>query len=206
MLPGKPLGTSSFTLLNMLSRMLLIALDGTLPTCLTIHFKVISEDALMHTPKHFTQYNPNCTACNMTSLCDYTLPSNHCRSLLVRYIYTPRFTSKYDLKYTAQHALNNVWSCTWWHTTSLLDCTLWNEISTYSPAHSRVCSQVGPQLHSMAHLQSTLFHVLNYTPRKLCTSNLTRLYAPMKTHVWSIQRLSELHLPGTWSSVAGGMW
>jgi len=43
------LSTFLSTLLGMLSRMLAIALDGTLPACLTVRSKVSSQDALKHT-------------------------------------------------------------------------------------------------------------------------------------------------------------
>jgi len=49
------------TLPGMLSRTLPIALNGTLPACLTIRSQVSSQNALKHTPKHAFKYTPNCT-------------------------------------------------------------------------------------------------------------------------------------------------
>jgi len=49
MLQSTPLSTFSSTLPTMLSRTLLIALDGTLLLCLTVHSQISSQDALkMH--------------------------------------------------------------------------------------------------------------------------------------------------------------
>ena len=52
---------------SMLSRMLPIALDGTLPVCLTVHSQLSSQDAL------------NCARWHTLSLLDCMLPSKHSR-------------------------------------------------------------------------------------------------------------------------------
>jgi len=59
----------------MLSSTLPIALDGTLPACLTIRSQVSSHDSLNHTPEHALKYTPNCTRWHAPSVLDYTLPS-----------------------------------------------------------------------------------------------------------------------------------
>jgi len=73
--PKFRLTTLPSTCLGMLSRTLLITLNGTLPACLTVRSQVISQDALKHTPKHALIYSPNCTRWHTPSLLDYTLPS-----------------------------------------------------------------------------------------------------------------------------------
>jgi len=66
------LKTLPSTLPGMLSRMLPIALDGTLQSCLTVH----SQDALKHTPENALKDAPNCTRWHTPSLHECTLPSN----------------------------------------------------------------------------------------------------------------------------------
>jgi hypothetical protein len=100
----------------MLSRTLSIALDGTLPACLTVRSQVSSQDALKHTPKHTLQYTPNCTRWHTPSLLD-TRSQAHSK-------YAHKYTSEYVLEYTPGHALKDSFNCTRWHTPSLLDCTL----------------------------------------------------------------------------------
>jgi hypothetical protein len=60
-LPSTPLSTFPSTHPGMPSRTLPIALDGTLPGCLTVRSQVSSQDALKHTPKQALKYTPNCT-------------------------------------------------------------------------------------------------------------------------------------------------
>ena len=59
----------------MLSSILPIALDDTLPVCLTIRSQVSSQDVLNHTPEHALKYTPNCPRWHTPSLVDYMLPS-----------------------------------------------------------------------------------------------------------------------------------
>jgi len=59
----------------MLCRTLPIALNGTLPACLTVRSQASSQDALKHTPDYALKYTPNCTQWHTPSLLDFTLPS-----------------------------------------------------------------------------------------------------------------------------------
>jgi hypothetical protein len=59
----------------MLSRTLLIALDGTLSACVTIHSQVSSQDPLKHTPENALKDAPNCTRWHTPSLLDCMLPN-----------------------------------------------------------------------------------------------------------------------------------
>jgi len=61
--------------LNTLSITLPIALDDTLPACLTIRSEVSSQDALNDTSEHALKHTPNCTRRHTPSLLDNTLPS-----------------------------------------------------------------------------------------------------------------------------------
>ena len=72
MLPSTP-STFPITLPSMISRTLPIALDGTLPACLTVCSQVSSQDALKHTPEHALKYT--IALDDTPSLLDYTLPS-----------------------------------------------------------------------------------------------------------------------------------
>jgi hypothetical protein len=45
----------------MLSRTILIALDGTLLACLTVRSQVSSQEALKHTPEHTPEHAPKYT-------------------------------------------------------------------------------------------------------------------------------------------------
>jgi len=66
--------TFSSTLPSMLSRTLLIALDGTLPACLTVRSQVSSQDALKHTPRTLSSTLPIALD-DTPSLLGSTLPS-----------------------------------------------------------------------------------------------------------------------------------
>jgi len=63
------------TLPGMLSRTRPIALDGTLPACLTVCSQVSSQDTPKYTSKHALKYTPNCTRMYTPSLVGSTLPS-----------------------------------------------------------------------------------------------------------------------------------
>jgi len=155
----------SNTLSGMLSRTLPIALDGTLPACLTVRSQVSSQDALNHTPEHAFKYTPNCTRWHTASLLDYTLPSklsrrsqSHSRARSQVHsqlhsmtpcqparLYAPK-CSQDALNHTPEHALKYTTNCTRWHTPSLLDYTLPSRLPSTlqvrSQVHLRVCSQV----------------------------------------------------------------
>jgi len=45
--------------------------------------------------------------------------------------YTPKYSSEYVLKYPPGHALQDATNFTWWHTPSLLDCTLPSKLSRH---------------------------------------------------------------------------
>jgi len=118
--------------LNMIEtklRTLPIALDGTLPACLTVPFQASSQDALNRTPKHTLNNTPNCTQCHIPSLLEYTFHCKLWRGSQEHSEYTPTFTFKYIIKYTPEHALEHTPTCTWWHTHrmlgSMLSSTLW---------------------------------------------------------------------------------
>ena len=66
-LPSTSLSTFSSTLLGMLSRRFPIALDGTLPVCLTVRSQLSSQDTL--------KYTPNCTGWYIPSILGSMLPS-----------------------------------------------------------------------------------------------------------------------------------
>jgi hypothetical protein len=101
----------------MLSSTLTIALDDTLPACVTMR----SQDTLNHTPEHALKYTPNCTRRHASSLLDYTLPSKLLRHsqehLQVRTQVHLRVARKYILH------------CTRCHTPSLLGPMLPNTLS-----------------------------------------------------------------------------
>jgi len=63
----------------------------------------------------------------------HTLPTNLSRFSQVHSKYAPKYTSKYILKYTPVHALKDSINCTWWHSPSLLDCTLPSKLSSTLP-------------------------------------------------------------------------
>jgi len=58
-----------------LSNTLPLALDGKLPTCLTVCFQASSQDALKHTPECALKCTPNCTRWHTARLLNFTLPS-----------------------------------------------------------------------------------------------------------------------------------
>jgi hypothetical protein len=72
----------------------------------------------------------------------------------------PKYT-KYVLKYTPRHDPKVAPTCTRWHTTSLLDCTLPSTLLRCSQVHG-VCSQV----HSQACSQGC-FHLHSMAPNQL---------------------------------------
>jgi hypothetical protein len=164
----------------MFSSTLPIALDDTLPACLTIRSQVSSQDAPNHTPEHVLKYTPNCTRWNTLSLLDYTLPSKLSRRSQVHSVYAPKYTSDYVLKYTPGHALQYAPNCTRWHTPNLLDCTLPSNLSRRSQIHSEYASMY------------TSEYVLKYTPEHALkdTSNCTR---------WRTPSLLDCTLPSTLS-------
>jgi len=105
----------------MLSRTLSVALDGTLPACLTERSQLSSQDDLKHTLEHALKFTPNCTRWHTSSLLDYMLPSQLTRCSQVH--------SEYVFKYTPGHALKDSFNCTRWHTPSLLGSTFPSTLS-----------------------------------------------------------------------------
>jgi len=59
--PKSALNKLSSPLTRKLSSMLLIALDCTLPACLTVHSQVSFQDAVKHTPENALKHAPDCT-------------------------------------------------------------------------------------------------------------------------------------------------
>jgi len=104
------------TLPGTLSRTLPIALDGTLPGCLTVRSQASSQDALKHTPSTLSNTLPIAP--------DDTLPACLTIRSQVHSEYAPKYTSEYALKCTPGHALKDAPNCTRLHTPRLLDCTL----------------------------------------------------------------------------------
>jgi len=102
-LPSTPPSTFSSTLPCMHSRMHPVALDGTLPACLTVRSQASPQDALKHTAEHALKYTRNCTRWHTPSLLDCTLPSK-----ISRY-------SQVHLQVPLKYAPN----CTRWYTPSL---------------------------------------------------------------------------------------
>jgi hypothetical protein len=99
---------------------------------------------------------PNALHCTLPSTLSSTLPialNNTLPAYLTIHSQlssqdAPKYT-EYVLKCTPGHAPKDAPTCTRWHTASLLYCTLPNQRSRSSQAHSRARSQVHCQLHSM---------------------------------------------------------
>jgi len=121
--------------------------------------------------------------------------------------------SEYVLKYTPGHAPKDAPTCTRWHTASLLDCTLPNQRSRSSQAHSWARSQVYSQLHSMTlpacltirsqvSSQDAPKNTSEDAPRYTSESLSSTLFIAGDRHqeVWSRWRLAG----GLWLLVGGG--
>ena len=143
----------------MLPRTLPLALDGTQPALLTVHSQSCSQEAL----KKLSSKLPSTLSSTLPIALDDTLPA--CMTVRSQESSqdAPKYT-EYVLKYTPGHAPKDAHSCTRWHTASLLDCTLPNQRSRSSQAHSRASSRVHFQLHSMVHSQPTWLYASKYTP------------------------------------------
>jgi hypothetical protein len=106
-----------------LSSILPIALDDTLPVCLTIRIQGSAQD----TPKN-TEYAPKYTSKSLSS----TLPSTLSSTLLIALDGTlpacltvrSQISSQNALKHTLKHVLKYTSNCTGWSTPCLLDCML----------------------------------------------------------------------------------
>jgi len=98
--------TPPSTLPGILSRTLPIALDDTLPACLTILSQVSSQDSPMYTCKYVLKYTPelalqdapNCTRWHTPCLLDCTLPSILSRCSQNALKHTPKHAPKCTLK------------------------------------------------------------------------------------------------------------
>jgi len=144
--------------------MLPLALDGTLPACLTVHFQVYSQDSAKHAIEHTLKFTPSCTWWHTPSLLYYymlcTMLARHCQ------VHT-----EYTQKFNPRHTLQDPSNCAWWVTSSLREWPLLRKFSkdfqSHSRAHSEVHSLVRPQvhtrLHSMAHSQPTWLHASKHT-------------------------------------------
>jgi hypothetical protein len=113
-----------------------------LPSKLLWYSWVYFQDAHKYTPKYNLNYASNSTQLHIPRLLDSMLPGKLSRSIQVHSKYVPMYTSKDILKYTFEHALNNVLNCRWWYTRSYL------------------CSYLGSQ----AALKNTSKLALKYVP------------------------------------------
>ena len=127
------------------------------------------------------KYTPN--------LLDSMLPSKHSRHSQIPSEYTPKYISKYVLKCTSRHVLQDTPKCTRWHSLSLLHCTLPIKLSRRSQLHF--------PLYLMVHSQPTWLYAPKYTLNGKDTHNLTWLYKPMYAPASLSKRLAELQTSGT---------
>jgi len=172
--------TFSCTPPGILSRMLTIAFDGSLPAWLGVCSQVSSQDDLKHTLEHTLKYTPNCTRWHTRRLFDYTLPSKYTRCSQVH--------SKYNLKYTPVHALKDAPNCTRKHTPSLIDYTLPSKLSR----HFQVHFEYAPQYTSESVLKLTPGHA----PKDAFTC--TRLHTPSLLDCTLPYQLSISFQPHSW--------
>ena len=65
------------------------------------------------------------------------LPGKLSRYFQVHFKYVPRFTSKYILMYTSEHALKDAPNCTWLYTRSHICCYVGSQDALkYTPKHA----------------------------------------------------------------------
>jgi len=204
-----------------LSSTLPIALDNTLPACLTIRSEVSSQGAPKDIPNTFSSILPGMLSSTLPIALDGTLPACLTVRSQVSSQDAPKYSpstlsstlpialdntlpacltirshvsSKDALNNTPEHALKYTPNRTWWHTPILLECTLPSKLWRHSEEYLRVRTQVHPRVGR------------KFTLKREDTRNLTWLYAPMYAPAYSIQRLAELQTPGTGRSEAGGIW
>ena len=111
-----PLSMFSSILLNILSRILSIPLNGTLPAWLNVGFHVCSQDARKPTLEHALKDTQVCTRLctpSLHGLYSHVSPQN-----------APKYTCRHVHKYTPEYAVKIRPNGTRWNTSSLLDCML----------------------------------------------------------------------------------
>jgi hypothetical protein len=193
----------SITLLSMLSSILPIAVDGTLPACLIIYCKESSQDSLNHTAEHALKYTPNHTWWHSPSLLDYTLPSELCWCFKSHFWACSQVQSQLQWIVYSQHGCLNTLKCA----LNLLSRTLPSILSSTLPIaldgtlpaywtlRSEVCS-VDTLNHTPEHalkysFNNTLWHASSLLdcmhPSKL--SSCTKSHSQVCTEVHS-----QLHL------------
>jgi len=91
-------------------------------------------------------------------------------------------------KHTSEHALTYTPNCTWWHTPSLLDCTLSNTLSRHSQVHLRVIVKYSSR------------HTLKYPP------NCTRDARHREAWGWWFMAGFFWQAVCSRAGVAGGIW
>jgi len=128
----------SRTLPSMLSRMLPVAHDSTLPACMTVQLWVGSQDTLKHTVKHTLRYTPNCIWWHTPSLLDYSIPTTSSRY--------SHFHSEYTTMYTSESVSSTL--------PNAVDGTLAAYLALHSPVHSQ----------EWRHFQSHMTIAPTYTP------------------------------------------
>jgi len=153
-------------------RMQLWALD-------TIHYLAYHNAAkctLLDTPKYSLKYTPDCTW-----LCTPSLFDLHSQLIFQDF---PKYTSEFVLKYTPRHPFKDTPTCSRWHSPSILDCTLPNQLSRSSQAHSWACSQVHSQLHSMTHSQPAWLYIPNWVIKMLPSTLWVRSKSTPPSTYW----------------------
>jgi len=144
-----------------LSSILPIAMCNTLPACLSQRSEVSSPNPSKYTPSVLPSTPLITFPSSLSSMQSNTLPIANNASLPASLTIcswlisqdTPKYTSKYIVKYPPEHALKNARTCTQWPTPSLLDYTLAGKLSRRSQVYSQACSQVhSPEAsHSQSH-------------------------------------------------------
>jgi len=129
-----------------------IALDNTLPACLTISSEVSSQDSVKYTPSTFSS--------TLSGILSMTLPIPLNGIFPACLTIRSQTSAQEALKHTPKHAFQYTPNCTRWHTSRLLDHILPSKLSRRSQVHSEF--------------------VLKYTPRHTPKDapNCTRLYTP----------------------------
>jgi len=112
-----------------------------------------SQPAWLYTPKQalkkLSSTLPSTLSSTLPIALDNTLPAYLTIHFQVSSQDAPKYT-EYVVKYTPRHDPRDAPTCTRWHTACLLDCTLPNQHSRCSQAHSPSRSQVHSQLHSIS--------------------------------------------------------
>lgn len=160
----------------MLLWILPIALDRTLPACITIHSKVRSQDS----------------------------PKNTLGTLLSTYLSKFSRSLPPILSRTLLFALHGTLLACLNHTPKYAPKTLSSTLPNFLP--SKLSRGNLTWRYALKYAPQTLSSTLpNRLPSTLSRGNLTWSYAPMYASSYSIQKLAELQVPGTgrWE---GGCW